>query len=316
MPRYQPVDGLQSPRFCGIRTFARLPYVTETVDVDATVLGIPFDTGVSFRSGARFGPAAIRDASILLRPYNAAVGVDVFGTLSVTDSGDLPVVPGYIEASYAHIEEGLARILAAGIIPVCLGGDHSITLAELRAVSRCYGPVGLAHFDSHSDTWDAYFGQKYNHGTVFKRALEEGLLEPSRCIQVGMRGPVYSADDYDAARQLGLLLMPNAEMRQYSMTEVAAIVRKRIGNGPTFLTFDIDFIDPAYAPGTGTPEVGGVTSWEALQLLRGLHGLNFVAFDIVEVLPAYDQGQITALLAASIAFEMLTLVATGSAKNG
>ena len=316
MPRYQPVDALQSPRFCGIRTFARLPYVTETLDVDASVLGIPFDTGASFRSGARFGPAAVRDASILLRPYNAAVGVDVFGTLSVTDGGDLPVVPGYIEDSYARIEEGLLPILEAGVIPVCLGGDHSITLAELRAVAHRYGPVGLAHFDSHSDTWDAYFGRKYNHGTVFKRAVEEGLLEPSRCIQVGMRGPLYAADDYDTARQLGLTLLPNAEMRQHSMAEVAAIVRERIGDGPTFLTFDIDFIDPAYAPGTGTPEVGGVTSWEALQLLRGLHGANFVAFDIVEVLPTYDQGQITALLAANIAFEMLTLVAARLSRNG
>lgn len=316
MPHYQPADALQSPRFCGMRTFARLPYVTETADVDATVLGIPFDTGASFRVGTRFGPAAIRDASILLRPYNAAAGVDVFGTLSVTDGGDLSVVPGYIEDSYARIAEGLFPILQAGIIPICLGGDHSITLAELRAVARRYGPLGLAHFDSHSDTWDEYFGRKYNHGTVFKRAVEEGLLEPSRCVQVGMRGPLYAADDYDVARQLGLMLMPNDEMRQHSMAEVAAIVRERVGDGPTFLTFDIDFIDPAYAPGTGTPEVGGVTSWEALQLLRGLQGINFVAFDIVEVLPAYDQGQITALLAANVAFEMLTLVAARAAKNG
>lgn len=316
MPHYQPADALQSPRFCGMRTFARLPYVTETADVDATVLGVPFDTGASFRVGTRFGPAAIRDASILLRPYNAAAGVDVFGTLSVTDGGDLSVVPGYIEDSYARIAEGLFPILQAGIIPICLGGDHSITLAELRAVSRRYGPLGLAHFDSHSDTWDEYFGRKYNHGTVFKRAVEEGLLEPSRCIQVGMRGPLYAADDYDVARQLGLMLMPNDEMRQHSMAEVAAIVRERVGDGPTFLTFDIDFIDPAYAPGTGTPEVGGVTSWEALQLLRGLQGINFVAFDIVEVLPAYDHGQITALLAANVAFEMLTLVAARAARNG
>jgi agmatinase len=316
MPRYQPVDSLQSPRFSGIRTFARLPHVTETADVDATVLGIPFDTGTSFRPGARFGPAAIRDASVLLRPYNPAADVDVFGTLSVTDGGDLPVVPGYIEDSYACITEGLSPILDAGIIPVCLGGDHSITLAELRAVAQRYGQVGLAHFDSHSDTWDAYFGRKYNHGTVFKRAVEEGLLEPSRCIQVGMRGPLYAADDYDAARRLGLKLMPNTEMREHSMAEVAAIVRERIGDGPTFLTFDIDFIDPAYAPGTGTPEVGGVTSWEALQLLRGLRGANFVAFDIVEVLPAYDHGQITALLAANIAFEMLTLVAARASIGG
>lgn len=309
MPRYQPVDAFQSPRFSGIRTFARLPHVTETAGVDAMVLGSPFDTGVSFRAGARFGPAAIRDASILLRPYNAAAGVDVFGTLSVTDGGDLPVVPGYIDESLARLTEGLLPILQAGVIPLCLGGDHSITLAHLRAVARHYGPVGLAHFDAHSDTWDSYFGRKYNHGTVFRRAVEEGLLAPQRCIQVGMRGPLYAADDYEAARRLGLTLLPNDEMRRSSMAEVAARVCAQVGAGPAFLSFDIDMIDPAYAPGTGTPEVGGITSWEALQLLRGLRGVQFVAFDIVEVLPAYDQGQITALLAANVVFEMLTLVA-------
>ncbi len=309
MPRYQPSDALQSPRFCGVRTFARLPYVTTTEDVDVTVLGIPFDTGVSYRAGARFGPAAIRDASALLRPYNPAVNIDVFGTLSVTDGGDISIVPGYIEDSYARIEAALQPIVEAGVIPICLGGDHSITLAELRTVARRYGPLGLAHFDAHSDTWDEYFGRKYNHGTTFKRAVEEGLLEPARCIQVGMRGPVYAAGDYDLPRELGMALVPNGEMRQHSMSEVAQMVRERIGNGPAFLTFDVDFVDPAYTPGTGTPEVGGVTSWEALQLLRGLQGANFVAFDIVEVLPAYDPTQITALLAANVAYEMLTLVA-------
>jgi agmatinase len=309
MPRYQPVNALQSPRFCGVRTFARLPFVTTTDEVDVTILGIPFDTGVSYRAGARFGPAAIRDVSSLLRPYNPAVDVDVFGTLSVTDGGDISVVPGYIEDSYERIEAGLKPVLDAGIIPICLGGDHSITLAELRAVARCYGPLGLAHFDAHSDTWDEYFGRKYNHGTTFRRAIEEGLLDPARCIQVGMRGPVYDAGDYDVARNLGLALMPNTEMRRYSMPEVAGIVRERVGQGPAFLTFDVDFVDPAYTPGTGTPEVGGVTSWEVLQLLRGLQGANFVAFDIVEVLPSYDPTQITALLAANVAYEMLTLVA-------
>ena len=315
MPRYQPVDAFQSPRFCGIRTFARLPFVTTTEDVDVTVLGIPFDTGVTYRVGARFGPAAIREASALLRPYNPAVDVDVFGTLSITDGGDIAVVPGYIEDSYARIEAGLKPILEAGIIPICLGGDHSITLAELRAVAGRYGPLGLAHFDAHSDTWDEYFGRKYNHGTVFKRASEEGLLDPSRCIQVGMRGPIYEAADYDLPRNLGFAFLPNGEMRQHSMAEVAGMVRKRVGSGPTFLTFDVDFVDPAYTPGTGTPEVGGVTSWEALQLLRGLRGAHFVAFDIVEVLPAYDPTQITALLAANIAYEMLTLIAAVQTKK-
>ncbi|HTK08350.1 MAG TPA: agmatinase [Ktedonobacteraceae bacterium] len=309
MPRYQPVDGLQSPRFCGIRTFARLPFVTTTKDVDVTILGIPFDTGGSYRAGARFGPAAIRDASSLLRPYNPALKVDVFGTLSVTDGGDISVVPGYIEDSYARIEDALSPILAAGVIPLCLGGDHSITLAELRAVSKRYGPVGLVHLDAHSDTWDMYFGRPYNHGTTFRRAMEEGLLDPARCMQVGMRGSLYDAGDYEAARQLGFTVLPNTEMRQHTMGEVARIVRERVGRGPTFLSFDVDFVDPAYAPGTGTPEVGGVTSWEALQLLRGLRTIEFVAFDIVEVSPSFDPAQVTALLAATLAYEMLSLVA-------
>jgi agmatinase len=229
--------------------------------------------------------------------------------LSVTDGGDISVVPGYIEDSYERIEAGLRPVLDAGIIPICLGGDHSITLAELRAVARRYGPLGLVHFDAHSDTWDEYFGRKYNHGTTFKRAIEEGLLDVSRSIQVGMRGPVYDAGDYDVARQLGLAFLPNHEMRQHSMAEVAKMVRERVGSGPTFFTFDVDFVDPAYAPGTGTPEVGGITSWEVLQLIRGLHGIQFVAFDVVEVLPAYDPSQITALLAANVVYEMLTLVA-------
>ena len=309
MPRFQPIDALQSPRFCGVRTFARSPYVMTTDEVDVTIMGIPFDTGMTYRTGARFGPAAIRDASSLLRPYNPAVNVDVFGTLSVTDGGDISVVPGYIEDSYERIEAGLKPILDAGVIPICLGGDHSITLAELRAVARRYGSLGLAHFDAHSDTWDEYFGRKYNHGTTFRRAAEEGLLDLSRCIQVGMRGPVYGASDYEVARNLGFEFISNYEMRRHNMPEVAEIVCERLGNRPAFLTFDIDFVDPAYAPGTGTPEVGGVTSLEALQLLRGLRGANFVAFDIVEVLPAYDPAQITALLAANLAYEMLTLVA-------
>src|SRR5215471_17861685 len=270
MPRYEPIDALQSPRFCGVRTFARLPYVTTTNEVDVTITGIPFDTGVTYRAGARFGPSAIRDASSLLRPYNPAVNVDVFGTLSVTDGGDISVVPGYIEDSYELIETGLKPVLDAGVIPICLGGDHSITLAELRAVARRYGPLGLAHFDAHSDTWDEYFGRKYNHGTTFKRAAEEGLLDLSRCIQVGMRGPLYSADDYETARALGFTLIDNAGLRWLGMSRVAEAVCETVGDGPTFLTFDVDFVDPAYTPGTGTPEVGGVTSWEALQLLRGL----------------------------------------------
>ncbi|MEO7003284.1 MAG: agmatinase [Ktedonobacterales bacterium] len=308
-PKYHPADSFASPRFAGVRTFARLPHTDDLDGVDATIIGIPFDTGTSYRPGARFGPAAIRDISALLRPYNAGAGQDVFNSLSVTDGGDVAIVPGYIEDTYERIERDLRRIHAAGVTPICLGGDHSITLAELRAAAATHGPVGLAHFDAHSDTWDAYFGRKYNHGTTFKRAHEEGLLDPARVIQVGMRGPLYAAEDYETARGLGFALIDNTELRQRGLPDVIAAVRERLDDGPAFLTFDVDFVDPAYAPGTGTPEVGGVTSYEALTLLRGLRGLNFVAFDVVETLPAYDPAQITALLASNVTYEFLTLLA-------
>jgi agmatinase len=317
MPRYEPVDALQSPRFCGVRTFARLPLVQQDLsDVDLAVVGSPFDTGVTFRAGARFGPAAIRDASVLLRPYNPGLAVDVFGTLSAVDYGDLPVVPGYIDDSYARVEAGLAVLFAAGVTPLILGGDHSITLAHLRAAARAHGPLGLAQFDSHGDTWDEYFGRKYNHGTTFRRALEEGLLDPARSIQVGLRGSVYAAADYDEARALGLELIPATHVRTAGLDAVVARIRSRLGSGPAFLSFDIDFLDPAYAPGTGTPEVGGFTTFEAQQLLRGLVGLRFVAYDLVEVLPAYDHGDITALAAANMAYEFASLSAVRKRDEG
>jgi len=309
MPHYEPADALQTPRFVGIRTFARLPYVQDLDGVDLAYVGSPFDTGVSFRAGARFGPAAIRDASILLRPYNPGLNVDVFGTLSCIDYGDLSVVPGYIEDSYERVEAGLAPLLDAGVTPVILGGDHSITLAHLRAVSRAHGPLGLVQFDSHSDTWDSYFGRAYNHGTTFKRAIEEGLLDPSRCIQVGLRGPLYDPGDYDVARGLGLDLVPATEVRRLGLDATIGRIRERLGAGAAFLSFDIDFLDPAYAPGTGTPEVGGFTTFEAQQLVRGLTGARFVAYDLVEVLPSYDHSQITALAAANIAYEFAGLTA-------
>jgi agmatinase len=309
MPRYGPVDALQSPRFCGVRTFARLPLVQDLADVDLAFVGSPFDTGVTFRVGARFGPAAIREASLLLRPYHPGLHVDVFSALSAVDYGDLPVVPGYIEDSYARVEAGLAPLLAAGITPIILGGDHSITLAHLRAVARAHGPLGLAQFDAHSDTWDAYFGRKYTHGTTFKRAVEEGLLDPARGIQVGMRGPLYAAEDYDTARALGLDLMPASEVREVGIQATVQRIRERLGGGAAFISFDVDFLDPAYAPGTGTPEVGGFTTYEAQQLIRGLAGLRLVAYDVVEVLPAYDHGDITALAAANVAYEFAALTA-------
>ncbi|MFM1655147.1 agmatinase [Brevibacillus sp. B_LB10_24] len=310
MPKYQPKDSFQSPRFCGPRTFMRLPF-EEKLDenMDFVVTGIPFDTGQSFRTGARFGPESIRDFSSLLRPYHPEQNINLFDYVSGVDYGDIPVIPGYIGETYDKIVEGLSPIVERGIIPIVLGGDHSITLGELRAVAKTYGPVGLVHFDAHSDTWDSYFGQKYNHGTPFRRAVEEGLLDVSRSIQVGMRGSLYGPEDLEAARELGFELWTTNQYKQAGVDEMLRVIRKRVGEGPAFLSFDIDFLDPAYAPGTGTPEVAGASIDDALALVRGLTDIHFVAFDLVEVLPAYDHGQITAAAAANIVHEFITLIA-------
>lgn len=316
MEKFQPRDSFESPRFCGVRTFMRLPLV-ETLEhgIDFAVMGAPFDGGQSFRSGARFGPESIRDFSVLLRPYNVEQEINVFDYLSGIDYGDLSVVPGYIEESYARMEKGLDVVLANGTIPIVLGGDHSITLAELRAIAKKHGPVGLVHFDAHSDTWDSYFGMKYNHGTTFRRAIEEGLITPARGIQVGMRGPLYAPADLDDARELGLEVYTTTQLKKIGIEGMIDIIKRRVGDGPTFFSFDVDFLDPAYAPGTGTPEVGGVTTTEALTLIRGLTGIQFVGFDVVEVLPAFDHGQITSAAAANVVYEFITLLALQNRAN-
>jgi agmatinase len=308
--RYEPANSLETPRFSGVRTFMRLPNVQDLENADAAIVGAPFDTGASFRAGARFGPESIRSVSHLLRPYNPSQEVSIFDHLSVIDYGDVPVVPGYIEESYERIREGLEPIHRAGVIPVVLGGDHSIALPELRAAATVHGPLALVQFDSHADTWDAYFGKMYNHGTVFRRAVEEGLLDPSRSIQVGMRGPLYEAGDLGASRELGFELLTTDEIRKIGVRETAERVRGRVGGAKAFVSFDVDFVDPAYAPGTGTPEIGGFTSREAQEFVRNLAGLNIVGCDVVEVYPQYDgPGQITALLAANVAHEFLSLIA-------
>lgn len=309
VPHYRPSDAQASPRFCGIRTFARLPHVTEMEGVDVAIVGIPFDTATTYRVGARFGPAAVRDASLLLRPYHPSVDVMVFEELSVVDYGDASVVPGYIEDSYARITASLEPVFAADVVPISIGGDHSITLAELRAVAAKHGPVALVQFDSHGDTWDEYFGRKYNHGTPFRRAAEEGLIDPRRSFQAGMRGSLYGPSDYQDARDMGFTLWPMEEVRRQGWEATHAAIREVVGSGPVFLTYDIDFVDPTYAPGTGTPEVGGPTAWEALLAVRGLVGLEIVAADCVEVLPAFDPTQTTAMLAANVIYEMLAVIA-------
>ncbi len=309
MVNYRPVDPRESPRFAGIKTFMRLPHVTETEGVDVAVVGVPFDTGASYRVGARFGPEAIRSVSALLRHHNEVLDVSIFDHCSVVDYGDLPVNPGYIEDSYKMIEGGLLPILDGGVTPIMLGGDHSVTLPELRAMVKTHGPVALIHFDSHTDTGDKRFGRRYTHGTPFRRAVEEDLILVDHSIQAGMRGSVYSRDSLDDARNMGFDLVTAVEAQEQGIDELVRRIRDRVGDAKAFVSFDIDFVDPAYAPGTGTPEVGGFTSSEALRVVRGLKGLNLVGFDLVEVLPQYDLSEVTALLAANIVYEFISLIA-------
>ncbi len=316
MTRYEPADSLETPRFSGVRTFMRLPNVQDLENADAAIVGAPFDTGGTFRIGARFGPESIRSISHLLRRYNPSLGVGIFDHLSVIDYGDVPVVPGYIDESYRRIAEGLEPIHRAGVVPIVLGGDHSIALPELRAAAAVHGPLALVQFDSHPDTWDAYYGQKHTHGTPFRRAVEEGLLDTSRSIQVGMRGSIYDEGDWNDAREMGFDLVPTDEVREIGIPAVIERVQERVGDARVYVSFDVDFVDPAFAPGTGTPEIGGFTSREAQEFVRGLAGLYIVGCDVVEVLPPYDSAQITALLAANVAHEFLSLFALGRRKSG
>jgi agmatinase len=289
MTRYSPPDASDAPRYTGIRTFARAPLVNSPDGVDAAVLGVPFDTATSMRPGARFGPAAIRDASLLLRPWNPALEVDVFGALSLAD---------------------------LGAVPVTLGGDHSIVLGELRAHAALHGPVAVVLLDAHADTWEQYYGERYFHGTPFKRAMEEGLIDPSRSLLAGMRGSLYAASDLDEPRSWGFEIVPCDELRTWTPGQYAERVRARVGDGPAFLSFDIDAIDPAFAPATGTPEVCGLLPHEAIAFVRALRGTRLCGFDLVEVAPAYDtNAQTTALLAANIVYEFLTLIALGKGRD-
>jgi agmatinase len=302
------------PRYAGIRTFAQLPGARLPAEgIDAAVLGAPFDTATSYRPGARFGPEAIRSVSVLLRPYHPALDVEVFERLSVVDGGDLDVTPGNAQRTAEQIHAGLEPLVRAGISPLVLGGDHSVALGELRAQAAVHGPVGVVLLDAHADVWDQYYGERYFHGTPFRRAVEEGLVDPARSLFAGMRGPLYSRADVAAAAELGFETIAGDELVALSSDEYAARVRERVGDGPSFLSFDIDVLDPAFAPGTGTPEVAGLQPREALALLRALRGVRFCGFDVVEVSPPYDgPGQVTALHAAAIAYELLALLAVAT----
>ena len=313
-PPYGPADASLAPRFTGIRTFARCPYVDDPAGVDVGIVGVPFDTATSYRTGARFGPEAIRSASSLLRPWHPSLRVDVFAGRSVADLGDLAVTPGNAERTAGQIAEGLGGVLAAGVTPIVLGGDHSVVLGELRAhAARAGEPLGLVLLDAHADTWDQYYGERYFHGTPFRRALEEGLLAPERSLLAGMRGSLYAESDLGDTREMGFEVVSTADLRALSPEEYGRRVRERVRSGPVYFSFDIDVIDPASAPATGTPEVAGLLPHEALAFIRSLAGLRFAGFDVVEVSPPYDNpGQITALLAANVAYEFLALTAVAA----
>jgi agmatinase len=297
------------PRFSGPRTFMRLPHVRELDGVDVAVVGIPTDGAVAFRSGARFGPEGIRSASVMLRNYNPLLRVDVVEKLSLVDYGDVPTVPGSTADSLSRSAEALEEVARAGVTTLCLGGDHTILLAELRALAAVHGPVALVQLDAHHDVWDEYFGQRLFHGSVVRRAVEEGLIDPGQSVQAGLRGSLAAASDVDLPAQLGLDAIPYEELAALGPGGFSVRVRDRVGDAPVFLSFDIDFVDPAFAPGTGTPEVGGPSSREALTYVRSLAGLDFRGFDCVEVSPPFDPAGVTAFVAANACFEMLSLLA-------
>ena len=307
-PRYGPPDALASPRYAGVKTFARCPLVGDPTDVDVAVLGIPFDTATTNRPGARFGPEAIRAASVMLRPYNPVQDAQVFGRLSVADLGDVAVTPGNAEKTVGQIAEQLETIVRSGARTLCLGGDHLIVLGELRAHAAVYGPLGVVLLDAHADVWDTYCGERYYHGSPFRRAVEEGLIDPGRSLLAGMRGSLYGPDDVAMPAGLGFEVIDCQELVTISYEEYGARVRQRVGEGPLFLSFDVDVLDPAFAQATGTPEAGGLATREALGYVRALRGLRFAGYDVVEVSPPYDgPGQPTAVAAANVAFELLTL---------
>jgi agmatinase len=310
---YRPTSGLESPRFVGIRTFMRLPQVTDVSQCDAFVVGIPFDTGATYRVGARFAPEAIRSISVMVRPYHPHHGFDIFERVSVADAGDIAVVPGFVESSFNRVTAALVGMLeqSGGGVPIVLGGDHAVVLPELRAqVAYRKQRIAVLHFDSHSDTWDEYWGERYTHGTMFRRAVEEDLVDTAHSIQVGLHGSTYDDNDWAQSRALGFATLTLRESLEMGVPETIARIRERVGDTPVYLSLDIDVVDPAYAPGTGTPEVGGYTTVQMQDILRGLGGLNYVGFDMVEVYPQYDgPGEITSLLAANLCWEFLALVA-------
>ena len=306
-----PIDSSVVPRFAGLATFARLPRIDQVSRADVAVVGIPFDSGVSYRPGARFGPAAVREASRLLRPYHPGLDVSPFERAQVVDAGDIAANPMDIPLAIDTVQREAGELLDGGAKLVSMGGDHTIALPLLRALSQRHGPVALLHFDAHLDTWDSYFGASYTHGTPFRRAVEEGLLDTSALCHVGIRGPLYDRGDLTGDKELGFGIVTSADVLRRGVDEVVGGLRERIGDRPLYVSVDIDVLDPAHAPGTGTPEAGGLTSRELLEILRGLAGTNLVSADVVEVAPAYDHAEITSIAASHVAYDLVSLLAMG-----
>ena len=304
-----PVDASLVPRFTGPATFARLPRLDEVSDVDVAVFGVPFDAGVSYRPGARFGPAHVRESSRLLRPYNPAVGVSPFARLQVVDAGDVAANPFSIDEAITQVERGADALSERAGRLLAIGGDHTIALPLLRSVARRHGPVAVVHFDAHLDTWDTYFGAAYTHGTPFRRAAEEGLIDRSGSMHVGIRGPLYGPTDLADDAGLGFSVVAAVEIESLGSVGVVERIRARVEQRPVYVSVDIDVLDPAFAPGTGTPESGGLLSRELLAILRAFGTMNLVGADIVEVAPAYDHAEITGIAASHVAFELLSAMA-------
>ncbi len=304
----QPLGGNEMPRFGGPATMMRLPNAVNNQGIDAGFIGVPLDIGTSHRPGARLGPRQIRAESSLLRPYNMATRAAPFDSIQIADLGDVPINTFNLQKSMTIIEQFYTAVLDQGTIPLTLGGDHTIVLPILRAMKKRYGPLGLVHIDAHSDINEAMFGEAIAHGTPFRRAVEEGLVSGKRVAQIGLRGSGYAADDFDWSREQGFRVVQVEECWHHSLTPLMHEIRQQLGTGPVYISFDIDGLDPSFAPGTGTPEVGGLTVPQGLEILRGCRGLDIVGADLVEVSPPYDPCGNTALLGANLLFEMLCVL--------
>lgn len=307
-PPVGPVDATRIPRYAGLATFARLPRLQDVDRADIGVVGVPFDAGTSYRPGARFGPSAVRQGSRLLRTYHPALDVEPFAQAQVADAGDLGVTPFDITRAVKEIESGLGQLLEECGRLVLVGGDHTIAFPALRAMHAKWGPVALVHLDAHLDTWDTYFDAPVTHGTPFRRAAEEGLLRRGHCLHLGTRGPIYAAQDLTDDAGLGFEYLTADQIGERDLADTVRAIHERVGDGPVYVSIDIDVLDPAHAPGTGTPEPGGLTTREVLRLVRGLSGLQLVGADVVEVAPAYDHAEITSLAAAHLVYELIALL--------